>query len=322
MLSTGRQPLAMKPEILALTPIYEPALEALAQEYSLHKLWEEPDPQAYLQQPRPGIRAAITSGVAGFRGEQIRNLTGLEIIACFGVAHGTLDLQTARQRGIAVTNTPDASTDSVADLALGLMVAVMRRLCEADRFVRAGTWEKKPFPMGSALHGKLCGIVGLGNIGRAIAARAGACGMRVCYHGPREKADAAYPYYADLVAMARAADCLVVACPERAETRNVVNGEVLQALGEQGFLVNIARGSVVDEHALIEALSKKTIAGAGLDVFADEPRVPRALIALENCVLTAHIGTSTQEIRAQRSALLLANLRAHFAGRPLLTPVA
>jgi hydroxypyruvate reductase len=311
----------MQPEILVLTPVYAPALDALAQEYALIKLWEQPDPQAYLREPRPGIRAAITTGVAGFRGGQIRNLPGLEIIACFGVAHGTLDLEAARSRGIVVTNTPDTSADEVADLALGLMLAVMRRIPEADRFVRSGAWEKKTFPLGCALKGKLCGVVGLGNIGRGIALRAGACGMNVCYHGPRQKMDADFPYYADVVAMARAADCLVIACPERPETRHLVNGAVLEALGEEGFLVNIARGAIVDEAALIEALEKHSIAGAGLDVFADEPRVPAALIALENCVLSPHIGTSTREIRATRTALLLANLRAHFAGQPLVTPV-
>lgn len=311
----------MNPEILVLAPIYEPVMAALAQDYSVRKLWEERDPQAYLARPQPAIRAAVTSGVAGFRGEQIANLPSLEIIACFGVAHGTLDLAAARARGIVVTNTPDASTGTVADLAIGLMLAVMRRIGEADRFVRAGAWERGPFPMGIALEGKLCGIVGLGKIGRAIATRAGACGMRIGYCGPRRKTDVAYLYYAELIELARAADCLVIACPERPETRNVINAAVLQALGNRGFLVNVARGSVVDERALIDALANKTIAGAALDVFADEPRVPPALAGLDNVVLTAHIGTSTQEIRAERGALLAANLRAHFAGKPVLTPV-
>jgi len=311
----------MKPEILILTPIYGPTEKALEQEYSVRKLWERPDPRAYLQQPHPDIRAAVTSGVVGFRGEQIANLSGLEIIACFGLAHGTLDLKVAQERGIVVTNTPDASADSVADLGMGLIFAVMRRICEADRFVRAGAWEKGPFPMATALKGKQCGIVGLGKIGRGIAKRAEACGMKICYFGPRQKTDVTYPYYPDLLAMVRDVDCLVVACPDRPETRNLVNDAVLQALGKQGFIVNVARGSVVDESALIKALTTKTIAGAALDVFADEPRVARALLGLENTVLTAHIGTSTQEIREERSALLLSNLRAYFAGRPVLTPV-
>jgi len=311
----------MKTELLILTPIHEPTMNALGEEYAVHKLWEQPDPAAYLRQPHPGIRAAATSGVSGFRGEQIANLPALEIIACFGVAHGTLDLPAARARGIVVTNTPDNSTNTVADLALGLMLAVMRRICEADRYVRAGAWEKKPFPMATALTGKVCALVGLGNIGRAIANRAEACGMRAAYFGPREKNDVPYPYYDDVEALARDSDCLVVACPERPETRNLVNGRVLQALGPDGFLVNIARGSVVDEKALISALTERAIAGAALDVFPDEPRVAPALAALENVVLTPHIGTSTHEIRRERGDLLLANLRAHFAGRPVLTPV-
>lgn len=311
----------MKTELLILTPIYEPTMKALAEEYAVHKLWEQSDPAAYLKQPHPGIRAVATSGVAGFRGEQIAYLPALEIIACFGVAHGTLDLPAARTRGIVVTNTPDNSTNTVADLALGLMLDVMRRICEADRYVRVGAWEKKPFPMATTLTDKVCGLVGLGNIGRAIAKRAEACCMRVAYFGPRKKGDVPYTYFDSVEALARESDCLVVACPEHPETRNLVNEKVLQALGTSGFLVNIARGSVVDEQALITALTSGAIAGAGLDVFPDEPRVSSALAALGNVILTPHIGTSTNEIRRERSDLLLANLRTHFSGKPVLTPV-
>lgn len=306
-----------RPGLLVLSAVYEPAIKALAPDYDVHKLWEQADPAAYLRTPQPHIRAVVTPGVPGFRGEQIANLPGLEIVACFGVGHGTLDVAAARARGITVANTPDDSTENVADLAMGLMLAVMRGICESDRFVRAGTWEKKPFRMGTALNGKLCGIIGLGNIGRAIARRAEASGMKIGYFGPRRKDDVPYAFHAELVALARAADCLVIACPERPDTRGIVNAEVLAALGARGYLVNIGRGSVVDEPALVEALEQKTIAGAGLDVFADEPRVPPALKELDNVVLTAHIGTSTQEIRDERSAKLLANLRAHFAGEPV-----
>jgi lactate dehydrogenase-like 2-hydroxyacid dehydrogenase len=211
--------------------------------------------------------------------------------------------------------------ETVADLALGLLIAVMRRICEADRFVRAGKWPAGPFPMGSELRGKTCGIVGLGNIGRGVARRAEAFGMSVCYYGPRQKPDAAYPYYADLEAMARLSDCLVVACPATAATRNLVDGRILDALGPEGFLINVARGAIVDEPALIAALTSRRIAGAGLDVFRDEPRVPAELIAMEHVVIVPHIGSYTREIREERGAKLLANLRAHFAGKPVLTPV-
>lgn len=311
----------MKPELLILTPLYDPTVEALKEWFTVHKLWEQPDPKGYLKEKHPNIRALATSGVVGFRREHIENLPNLEIASAFGVAHGTLDLEAARERGIAVTNTPDSSADTVADLALGLMLDVMRRISESDRFVRAGTWEKRTFPMAAALKGKMCGIVGLGNIGRGIAKRAETFGMTIGYFGPRRKADVPYPYYADVVALAKDADCLILACPERPDTRNLVKREALQALGPRGFLVNIARGSVIEQDALIEALQKKAIAGAAMDVFWDEPRVPASLIGMDNVVVTPHIGTSTLEIREERGALLIANLRAHFAGEPLVTPV-
>lgn len=308
-------------DLLILTPVFEPTMRALAERYRVHKLWEQPDPQAYLSRAHPEIRAVVTSGVSGFRGGQIACLPSLEIVACFGVAHGTLDLASARERGIVVTNTPDNSTDTVADLALGLLLSVMRRIGEADRYLRAGAWEKKPFPMATGLTGKTCGLVGLGNIGRAIARRAEACGMRPVYHGPRRKPDVNYPFFESVEALAGETDCLVVACPDRPETRNLVNARVIKALGPGGFLVNIARGSVVDEGALIDALKEGVIAGAALDVFPDEPRVSPALRAMDNVVLTPHIGTSTNEIRQERSELVLANLKEHFAGNPVLTPV-
>lgn len=312
----------MKPGLLILTPIYEPTMRALTQEFDVRRLWEQPSPTDYLSKSHPGIRAVVTSGVRGFRGEEIARLPELEIVACFGVAHGTLDLDAARARGIVVTNTPDHSASVVADLAIGLMFAVTRRICEGDRYVRRGDWGRQPFGLGRGITGKTCGVVGLGNIGRGIAQRAEACGMRVAYHGPRPKNDVPYRYYGDVKELARAADCLVVACPERPETRNLIDRDCLEALGPDGFLINIARGAVVDETALVEALRKETIAGAGLDVFWDEPRVPGPLLELRNVVLTPHIGTSTREIREARGELLMANLRAHFAGKPVPTPVA
>lgn len=311
----------MKNELLILTPIYEPAMKALGEAYTVHKLWEQPDPAAFLRQTHPGIRGVVTSGVSGFHGDQIANLPQLEIIACFGVAHGTLDLTAARSRGIVVTNTPDSSANAVAELATGLVLSLMRRICEADRYIRAGRWEKKAFPMAAAVTGKTCGLVGFGNIGRAIANRVVACGMRVAYFGPRRKDDVSYTYYNDIAALAQASDCLVIACPERPETHHLINGKVLQALGADGFLINIARGSIVDEKALIAALAGGGIAGAALDVFPDEPRVSPELMVLPNVVLTPHIGTSTNEIRKERSDLVLANLHAYFSGQPVLTPV-
>jgi hydroxypyruvate reductase 2 len=232
-----------------------------------------------------------------------------------------VDLGLAKGRGVIVTNTPDSITEDVADLAMGLIVAVMRRIAEADRFVRAGKWKAGVFPPGSGLGGKTCGIIGLGAIGKGIAKRAEAFGMSVCYHGPRRKEGATYAYYPDLVSLARESDCLVVACTSTPETRNLVNSRILDALGPDGYLINIARGPIVDEQALIAALREKRIAGAGLDVFWDEPRVPAELAAMEQVVLAPHIGSTTREIREERGAKLLANLRAHFAGKSVLNVV-
>jgi lactate dehydrogenase-like 2-hydroxyacid dehydrogenase len=311
----------MKPDILLLTPLYAPTLAELELEFTVHKLWTAPDPDAFMHELSGRVRGAVTTGLAGFKRSHVEALPKLEIIACFGTAHGTLDLAAAKERRVIVTNTPDWMTETVADLALGLLIAVMRRICEADRFVRAGKWPAGPFPMGSELRGKTCGIVGLGNIGRGVARRAEAFGMSVCYYGPRQKPDVAYPYHADLEAMARLSDCLVVACPATAATRNLVDARILDALGPEGFLINVARGAIVDEPALIAALTSRRIAGAGLDVFRDEPRVPAELIAMEHVVIVPHIGSYTREIREERGAKLLANLRAHFAGKPVLTPV-
>jgi len=313
----------MKPEILVITPIYAPTLAALEREYVVRKLWAEQDPEAYMKKECGKVRGLVTTGLFGYGRRHIEALPRLEIISCFGNPHGVgaADRAAAAERKLIVTNTPDSITEPVADLALGLLVAVMRGIVRGDRFVRAGKWPAGPFPPGRGLGGKTCGIIGLGAIGKAVARRVEPLGMTVCYYGPRRKTEVAYPYYADLEAMARASDCLVVSCPATPETRNLVNGRVLDALGPQGYLVNVARGSVVDEQALIAALKEKKIAGAGLDVYADEPRVPAELIAMEQVVLTPHIGSTTQEIRDERGAKLLSNLRAHFAGKPVLNPV-
>ena len=307
----------MKPELLLTKPIYGPAMTGLEREFTLHRLWAAPRPDAYLRQACGNVRAAVTTTPAGFSRGDFDALPRLEILACFGPYYDLLDLAAAKERGVAVTYTPDSTAEPVADLAMGMIVAVMRRLCEADRFVRAGKWPAGVFDSGREVRGKTCGIVGFGRIGREIAKRAAGFDMSVCYHGPRAKDGVPYPFVADLESMARRSDVLVVTCPSTPETRNLVDARILAALGPDGFLVNVARGAIVDEQALIAALEGGTIAGAALDVFRDEPHVPPALMQMENVVLAPHIGTSTREIREERTRKLLADLRAFFSGQPL-----
>ena len=307
----------MKPELLALTPFYQPTLAALERDYVLHKLWEAPEPRALLAQVAPNVRGMVTTGLKGCKREDLDILPKLEVIGCFGTSHGSLPLAAAKERGIVVTNTPDWTVDAVADLAVGLLIAVMRRIGEADRFIRAGKWPAGAFPMSTDLRGKTCGIIGYGGIGSAVAKRVAAFGMSVCYHGPREKPGVAHPFHADLLNIAKASDCLIVTCPETSATRKSVDARILDALGPQGFVVNVARGGIIDQVALIHALKDDRIAGAGLEVFWDEPRVPAALMTMDNVVLAPHIGSSTREIREHRGATLLANLRAHFSGAPV-----
>jgi len=311
----------MRPELLVANPIYPPTLAALEREYTVHKLWLAQDQDAFLAQVSGRVRGVVTVGSVGLTAELIESLPKLEIVGCFGTPHGTVDIAAAKSRGVVVTNTPDSITEAVADLAIGLMIALMRKICETDRFVRAGKWAKGLPPMGTDLRGKTCGIVGLGAIGRGIARRAEALDMTVCYHGRRKKPDVNYTFYPDLTELARQSDCLMVACWLTPETRGLINSRILEALGTDGFLVNIARGPVVDEKALIAALKIGGIAGAALDVYWDEPHVPAALMALENVVLVPHIGSSTREVRDARGEKLIANLRAHFSGKPVPNPL-
>ena len=313
----------MKPEILALVPIYAPTLAELEREYTVHKLWAAPDPDALMRQVAGSVSAAVTTGLAAYRRSHIEALPRLKLIACFGNPHGMAadDRAAAVERGIVVTNSPDEIRATVADLAMSLVLATMRRIVQGDRFVRAGKWLNGPAPAGRDLGGKTLGIIGLGGIGREIARRAEVFGMKVRYHGRRVQADVAYPFHASLEEMARASDCLLAMCPLTPQTRGLVDARVLAAVGPEGFFVNMARGPVADQEALVAALREKKIAGAGLDVYWDEPRVPAELIAMENVVLTPHLGSNTREIREGRGQKLLENLRAFFAGKPVPYPV-
>ncbi len=308
-----------KPDVLVLLPIFPPVLAALEAMYAVHKLWLTSDRAAFLRAVAPRIRGVVTSGLAGCDVATMQALPLLEIIACYGSPRSNLDVAAAKTPGIVCTRTPDDITGSVADLALGLMLAAMRRIAAGDRFIRAGHWEKEPERPGREVRDKSCGIVGMGAIGQAVAKRVAAFDMSVCYYGPRKK-ETPHAYFSDLTAMAREVDVLIVCCPLLPETRNLVNATVIEALGHgtgEGFLINVARGAVVNEAALISALQHKRLAGAGLDVFWDEPRVPAALLALDNVVLAPHVGSNTQEVREERGRKMLADLEAHFAGRPV-----
>lgn len=267
------------------------------------------------------VRGIVGGGEARIDAVLLDQCPKLEVITICGVGYDGVDVQAAKARGIPVTHTPDVLNDDVADLGLGLLLAVARNIPAADQFTRKGEWEKGPFPLTRKLTGSKLGIVGMGRIGQAIAKRAAAFDMDIRYHTRSARSDVPYAHEPSLTALAAWSDFLLVITPGGAATRHLINAQVLQALGPKAYLINVARGSVVDEPALIDALQKGLIAGAGLDVYADEPRVPAALRALPNVVLTPHMASGTAQTRGAMSDLTLANLQAHFDGQPLPTPV-
>jgi len=299
-------------------PVLQGALDAA---YQVHRLDLAADPKALLAEVGPAIRAVVTTGAGGVANAVVDALPGLELIAIRGVGTDKVDLAHARERGVRVTTTPGVLTEDVADLALALLLAASRRICVADSFVRQGLWPTKSLPLARRVSGKRAGILGLGGIGQAIARRALGFGMSVAYTGRAARPGVPYPFVASLVELAGASDVLFVAASGNPGTLGMVNAEVLDALGPDGILVNIARGSIVDEEALVEALRSGRLGAAGLDVFRDEPRVPGELLALDNVVLQPHMGSATAECRLDMGNLVLANLEAHFAGRPLPSAV-
>lgn len=312
----------MKPEIVLVTPIHGPTMEQLDQLFTVHRLWQAKDQAGLLKDIRDRVRAIATAGHVRTTAELMDALPKAEIVACFGVGVDGIDLAAAKKRGLPVTNTPDVLTECVADLGMALLLAVARRIPQGDRFVREGKWRKGNMQLCQHVGGRLLGIVGLGRIGKAVAKRAQAFGIKIAYYGRHGDAAAPYAYYNDLKALAADCDYLMLTLPGGAETRHLVNAEVLAALGSEGTLINIARGSVVDEQALVKALSEGTLGAAALDVFEKEPEVPEALLAMDNVVLQPHQGSATHDTRAAMGQLVVDNLMAHFAGQPLLTRVA
>jgi lactate dehydrogenase-like 2-hydroxyacid dehydrogenase len=312
----------MKPRLLQHGPLMASLEAALAAHFDVHRLSQDAGPRAVLAARGGEFTALATSARFGADRALIEALPSLRVIASFGVGVERIDLAAARERGVAVSNTPDVLTGCVADLAFGLLIDVSRRLSAADRFVRRGDWPKGPFPLATRVWGKRLGIVGLGRIGSAIARRAGGFEMAVRYHNRRPVENCPYEFEASLPALAAWADFLVIACAGGAATRHLVSRQVIDALGPGGFLVNVSRGSVVDETALLEALRARRIAGAALDVFEDEPNVPPELLALDEVVLLPHVASATHETRQAMADSVLANLRSFFDSGRLLTPVA
>jgi lactate dehydrogenase-like 2-hydroxyacid dehydrogenase len=311
----------MKQDLIITGPMYPPTLAELEQAYNAHRLWTAPDKDALVASLADRITAVASSNSGGINGATMAKLPKLKTIAHFGVGYDTVDVDAARARNIAITNTPDVLTDEVADLAIGLMLAAVRRIPQGDKYVREGKWLKGPMALTESVQGKTVGIVGMGRIGRAIARRAEAFGVKLAYQGPNRKNDVPWTYYKDPVELAKNSDIVIVACPGGEATRGLVSRAVIEAIGPKGTLVNIARGTVVDEPALLEALQTGKLGTAGLDVFVDEPRVPEAFLALDNAVLQPHVASATHQTRKAMGQLVIDNLAAHFAGKPLVTPI-
>lgn len=302
-------------------PLIEATMAQLEAAYVVHRYDRADDKHALLREIAPRVTAIATRGDYKLPEAIMAALPNVRVIASSGTGYDGVDADAARRRGIAVTNSPAAAAECVADAAWGLLLATMRRIASLDRYVRAGKWLQGPAPFTDRVWGEKIGILGLGAIGRAVARRAEGFGMDIAYHGRNPQADVPYRYVADPVDLARDVKVLVIAVPGRAETRGLVGRAIIDALGPEGYLVNVSRGSVVDEPYLVDALTHGRLAGAGLDVFADEPRVPPALLALDNVVLTPHAGSGTQQTRDALGQFVVDNLAAFFAGRPLVSPV-
>lgn len=303
----------MKPRLLQHGRLPEAIEARLAEHYDVHPFWTEIDPADFLARHGSEFVALTTRAAIGADAALLAALPSLRVISSFGVGLDKLDLDTARSRGIAVGYTPDVLNDCVADTAFALLMDVSRKISAADRFVRRGEWPKGQFPLATRVSGKRLGIIGMGRIGRVIAHRSAGFDMEVRYHSRNRSDDAPYAYEPSLEALARWADYLVIATAGGPSTHHLVSAAVLDALGPQGFLINIARGTVVDEDALVDALVHQRIAGAGLDVFEDEPNVPAALFGLDNVVLLPHIASATHETRQAMAELVFENLQVFFA---------
>lgn len=310
----------MKPEVLQLNPVLIPeVLQTLQERYTVRPYYQQADKAAYLKEHGANIRGVVTGGHTGITREVMEQLPRLEVVAVNGVGTDAVDLAYARDRGIHVTATIGALTEDVADLAIGLLIAACRGICTGDRFVRADLWNKSatplaPLPLARQFSGMRIGIVGLGRVGRAVATRAAAFGCEIRYTDLRAMSDVPYAFEADLVELARGSDALVLAAAaDKAE--GIIDAKVLDALGTGGYLINVARGRLVNEPDLVAALAAGRIAGAGLDVFVDEPNVPVELYAMENLVLQPHRASATVQTRTRMGYMVLESLEQGLAGK-------
>jgi lactate dehydrogenase-like 2-hydroxyacid dehydrogenase len=312
-----------KSDLIMVGPKKQLFIDRLASAFNVHVLNDVRDRDAFLADMAGRVRAlAVTYSSEKVSADFMQRLPKLEIVSSFGVGYDHVDAKWAGAHGIVVTNTPDVLNEEVADTALGLLLCTVREFPQAERYLRAGKWEQKAYPLsGATLRDRTAGIVGMGRIGRAIARRLEAFGVPVVYHSRRSVEGVSYRHYPSLVAMAKDVDTLIVIVPGGAETRNMINAEVLDALGPNGILINVARGSVVDEPALVKALQEKKIRAAGLDVFVHEPKVPKELIEMDNVVLFPHLGSASVYTRTQMDHLVVDNLLSWAAGKGPLTPV-
>jgi lactate dehydrogenase-like 2-hydroxyacid dehydrogenase len=310
-----------RPEVLLIGPL-RPVLAKGLTEFTVHSLAGATDRDALLTSIAHLRAMAVSAPVLPIDDALLTRLPKLEIISSFGVGYDHIDAVVAAKRGIVVTHTPDVLTEEVADTAIGLLLCTVRELPQGERHVRAGKWPKGNYPLSRAtLRNRTVGLVGMGRIGLAIARRLEAFGVPIVYHTRQPRPELAYRHYPQLIDMARAVDTLVVIVPGGPATRNMIDTPVLEALGPDGILINVARGSVVDEDALIAALRERKIMAAGLDVFVKEPEVPKELLTMENVVLLPHLGSASVFTREKMDQLLVDNIRAWAAGKPPLTPV-
>ena len=312
-----------KPDVLLIGNKKPVMMAGLEGKVNLHCLIDAKDKEAFLKSLADKVRAIlVTYTNERIDGAFMQRFPKLEQISSFGVGYDHIDAKWAGEHGIIVTHTPEVLNEEVADTALGLLLCTIREFPQADRYLRAGKWREAQYPLTKAtLRNRTVGMVGMGRIGKAIARRLEAFGVPVVYHSRNQQAGVKFKYYPKLVDMARDVDTLMVIVPGGASTQNMINAEVLKALGPNGVIINMARGSVVDEPALIEALKNRTIYSAGLDVFAKEPHVPQELLDMDHVCLFPHLGSSTEVTRAAMDQLVVDNILAWASGKPPLTPV-